>query len=264
VNGTVGDGLIIRGKSGHLIRAYEQDPQSSIVNLSFAEDSSGDLWAGTQSGLVRFSNTGMTLWRIANTSGSDFGTVFIDRDNSVWLSTGKVTRLAKGNQEEIRFRSLDGLRVRATFRDAFGALWVGTMGHGAYRYVTGRPTQNFSSELGTGFVTGFLNSSDGAVWISTDSGVAKWHNGSVTTFQNVKGAPHEPVLCVANAPDGGLWVGTSRDYFCSAMANTSQTKSLLLWEHIASGPFMLQTFKRTKPSLWLRPRVQHELVMAGA
>ena len=211
--GTVGAGLMIRGSDGRFVPAGNDEVPVSKVVLACGNDASGDVWVGTQSGLARFSDTGMTLWRVAGTMESESASVFVDRDRSVWLSAGKVLRFIKGEKRRVRFSALDGLQVRTIWREQNGALWVGTMGHGAYRFVPGRPVQNFSSELGTGFVTGFLDGPDGSVWIATDRGVAQWKLGSVTSYQKIQGSPHQAVMAVAPTPEGGLWTGTPRGLF---------------------------------------------------
>jgi ligand-binding sensor domain-containing protein/two-component sensor histidine kinase len=210
--GTAGNGLLLSSSGGSFLPVTQSEPHASRVILTSFSDSSGDLWVGTQAGLTRFSETGMTLWGVSRAVESDFASVFIDRDQSVWLSAGSVTRLAGGRERSVPFPEVGGLHIRAAFRDVAGALWIGTTGHGAYRYDHGR-VQNYSSKLGMGFVTGFLQDPDGSVWISTDGGVARWQNGVVTTYQTAPNAPHQQVFAMAVAPGGGLWIGTPGGLF---------------------------------------------------
>jgi signal transduction histidine kinase/ligand-binding sensor domain-containing protein len=210
--GTAGNGLLLSASGGSFLPVTQSEPHASRVILTSFADSSGDLWLGTQAGLARLSDTGMTLWDVSRAVESDFASVFIDHDRSVWLSAGSVTRLAGGRERPVLFPEVGGLRIRAAFRDVAGALWIGTTGHGAYRYDHGH-VQNYSSELGMGFVTGFLQDPDGSVWISTDGGVARWQNGVVTTYQTAPNAPHQPVFAMAVAPGGGLWTGTPGGLF---------------------------------------------------
>ena len=208
--GTIGKGLLVRDLTGRLADAFEDDPLSSKVVLTFANDASGDFWVGTQSGLSRFSQTGIDFERLTAPKSTQSESLFIDSDHSIWLSGGTVLRLARGIQKEVRLPALKNLPVRAAFRDAENALWVGTAGQGAFRFNRGGGVTQYSAELGAGFVTGFLGAPNGTVWIATDSGIAKWTTGSITSFQNAPGAPHMSVLAMALAPQNDLWVGTSR------------------------------------------------------
>jgi ligand-binding sensor domain-containing protein len=211
--GTIGAGLFIRDRAGHFANASGADPLPSRVILACASDSSGDLWVGTQAGLARFSDTGMNLRRMANSRKADYGSVLNDRDGSVWFVSGTLARLYRGSEQQVQFPQLRGLQMIALYREPSGALWVGTLGQGAFRLGNHGQVNRYDAELGTGFITGFLGAPDGSVWIATNSGIARWANGSVTSYQTAKGAPHEQVLAMALAPQDGLWVGTSRGVF---------------------------------------------------
>lgn len=211
--GTIGDGLLLRDRAGHFANASGADPLPSRVILACAGDSSGDLWVGTQAGLARFSDTGMNLQRIASPGKADYGSVLDDHDGSVWFVSGTVIRLYRGSEMQIHLPHLRGLQMNALYREPSGALWVGTLGQGAVRLGNHGRVNRYSSELGTGFITGFLGAPDGSVWIATNSGIARWTKGAVTSYQNAKGATHEQVLAIALAPQDGLWIGTSSGLF---------------------------------------------------
>jgi ligand-binding sensor domain-containing protein/two-component sensor histidine kinase len=211
--GTVGEGLLIRSRTGHFSDASDADPLPSRVILACASDSSGDLWVGTQAGLVRFSNTGMNLRRIASSRKADYGSLLDDRDGAVWFVSGTLTRLYRGSEKQVHLPELRDLQIIALYREPSGALWVGTLGQGAFRLGSQGEVNRYNAELGTGFVTGFLGAPDGSVWISTNSGVARWAKGSVTSYQTAYGAPHEQVLAMALAAQNGLWIGTSSGLF---------------------------------------------------
>lgn len=211
--GTIGDGLLIHERTGGFTNPSGTNPLTSRVILTCATDSSGAVWVGTQSGLARFSDTGMNLWRITNIKAADYGSVFVEPTGTVWFANGTVSRLTKGKTETFTFPKLRQLQIRAVFRDTLGARWVGTLGEGAYRFATDGHIVRYSAELGTGFVTGFVETSDGSVWVGTSSGVARWFRGVVTTYQRANNAPHEQVLAMAEAPGHGLWIGTASGLF---------------------------------------------------
>jgi ligand-binding sensor domain-containing protein/signal transduction histidine kinase len=211
--GTVGDGVLMRDHGGGFTDPSRTNPLPSRVVLTCASDWSGDVWVGTPSGLARFSDTGMELWRITNSKAADYGSVFVGPTGRAWFANGAVTRIANGKEQAFTFPEVGGLQIRAIYRDASGAQWVGTLGEGAYRFATDGKVARYSAELGTGFVRGFLGTSDGSVWVGTDSGVARWFRGVVVSYQNSSNAPHEQVLAMAEAPRNGLWVGTASGLF---------------------------------------------------
>lgn len=209
--GTMGAGLArLDPASPHALARRPLATGRTILASLF--DTNGDLWFGTPGGLVRLGSTGFALLTAQDTIGSEYASVLADRDGTTWLSNGRVFRWQHGQAGSVTLPSLGKTGVRALFRDDTGALWAGTLGHGVYRYSHGQ-TSHFDAELGTGFVRGFLQGPDHAVWIATDSGVAEWHNGTISSFQRAPKAPHLRVYAMANAADGGLWVGTPRGLY---------------------------------------------------
>ncbi|SFS08285.1 Histidine kinase-, DNA gyrase B-, and HSP90-like ATPase [Granulicella pectinivorans] len=209
---TAGNGLLVSRGDLKFVPVGPTEAHVSRVILALALDTDRDLWIGTQAGLTRFSDSGMTLWDVSSAVKTDFASVFLDRDGSVWLNAGDVTRLVEGKQTSLHFPSLGSFRIRSVLRAAQGALWVGTMGHGAYRFGSGK-VENHSSDLGTGYVRGFLQGEGNSIWIATDSGVALWRDGAATSYQRSARAPHQPVYSMALAPKGGLWTGTANGLF---------------------------------------------------
>jgi ligand-binding sensor domain-containing protein len=123
--GTIGSGLFVRKQDGIIVRVLDPNEPDRRVMRAIAMTRNGDLWIGTHAGLIRLSHTGMDFLRVANSASSDFGSVFVDRDDSVWLSAGSLSHYAGGKERTIELGALRGERIRGVYRDSSGDLWVG-------------------------------------------------------------------------------------------------------------------------------------------
>ena len=207
--GTAGDGLYVQNEQGfdHL-RAPRVLPSNTV--LSYFRDRDGNIWLGTQAGLLRLSRMGMRLTSLQDAPDSDFGTLMRDGDGSIWICSSQLFRLQGGQTERVHFAGLDGVTVRTMLRERDGALWVGTSGRGAYRFEKSGRVEHFTSEIGTNYIRGFLQSEDGSVWIATDGGIARYHAGIIDNLHEAPSAPHTLILTLAEAADHSIWIGTQR------------------------------------------------------
>jgi diguanylate cyclase (GGDEF)-like protein len=59
-------------------------------------------------------------------------------------------------------------------------------------------------------IRALLEARDGAMWIGTEAGLARWSNDSLTTFTRDDGLPSNFVYSVHEDEDGTLWLGTAQ------------------------------------------------------
>lgn len=206
--GTLGEGLFIMNGDGSVSHAVTGGELSSNAVLAMAEDEGHDLWVGTQSGLTRFSNTGMHITRIPGAVDADFGSVAVDSDRSLWVCSRELIHLHGDKIETVALPSLQGITIRSVMRERSGAFWVGTLGNGAYRMPKSGPAEHYTREIGTNYIRSFLETKNDGVWIASDGGVANYRDGQMKSFQNAAGSPHAPVIAIAPGASGELWVGT--------------------------------------------------------
>ena len=95
----------------------------------------GDLWIGSQAGLVFFSAAGS--WTTTNTSNSSIRSnnvtvLHLDRDNNIWLKAGGLSRYGGGTWTHYTDGNSDPLfaTCNAVHVDANGLKWVATQGGG--------------------------------------------------------------------------------------------------------------------------------------
>lgn len=209
--GTIGAGLL-RYHEGRFTRvATPEDPPSSTI-LSVFEDSEQNIWVGLQTGLLRLSRTAMSTFPLAGSQNADFGTIYGDRDGSLWVASTHLYRIfpRRVRSEEVPDPS-PGFRVRCVFRDGAGNWWVGTEGHGVF-LTRGSEQIHYTKRTGlvNDFVRAFLGGRDGSVWIGTDEGVSRWRDGRLTNYRMSDGLSYFSVRALMQDSHDDIWIGTER------------------------------------------------------
>jgi ligand-binding sensor domain-containing protein/signal transduction histidine kinase len=209
--GSIGDGLI-RYDDGRFTRVTAPDNPPSSTVLALFEDNEHNIWAGMQTGLLRLSRAAMNTFPLPGAANADFGTVYADRDGSLWVA---ATHLYHINPRRTGSKLIPpptpGIRVRNVFRDRAGALWIGTEGNGALRTLNGR-TAHFTKRNGlvNDFVRGFLETRDGTIWIGTDEGISCYRYGQLTNYRMDNGLVYFSVRALLEDRSGDVWIGTDR------------------------------------------------------
>jgi ligand-binding sensor domain-containing protein/signal transduction histidine kinase len=184
-------------------------PQGSVMALVQARD--GDLWFGTQNGLVRFD--GLTFKVYGRHEHPALGGNFVralceGRDGGLWVGTSRgLARVVDGV-----VRSVPGLdrerhdwSVTALAEDPRG-LWIGTAA-GLARMVNDR-VEWLDAPHGPppARVNALLVTSDGTLWAGTAAGL--WRlgaDGARSVFDRSHGLPDEHVTALALDLQGRLW-----------------------------------------------------------
>jgi len=208
--GTIGSGMLLCQPDGRMVQVLSASEPGSRAVRAMVLSHSGELWVGTQEGLIRFSRTGIDFASVPHASGADYSSVLVDRDGAVWLSAGSLTRWMNHEVHSVPVPQLAKTSIRCIFRERDGALWVGTISDGAFRILHGVVDAHFESTLGSNAVTGFAEAPDGTLWIGTDTGLVHWANHKLTAYN---GGPQYPlgvgtVRSIAFAPDGAIWLAT--------------------------------------------------------
>ena len=209
--GSIGDGLI-RYAEGRFTRVTAPDNPPSSTVLALFNDNEQNIWAGMQTGLLRLSRAAINTFPLTDAANADFGTVYSDRDGSLWVASTHLYRInAKRDGSQLVPPPSPGVRVRTVMRDRTGALWIGTEGDGVFRSQNGRQEQ-FTKRTGlvNDFVRAFLEGRDGSVWIGTDEGISRWHNGTLTNYLEPQGLAYFSIRTLAETRAGDIWIGTER------------------------------------------------------
>jgi len=208
--GTIGHGLFTY-RDGGFSRVAVSDPLPSNTVLNLFEDIERNIWIGTQGGMVRLIKTPVRTVPLPDASDSDAETIYQDTNGDLWVAAVDLFRVHNGNAEKYTFPGTSGVRVRNVFRDREGALWIGTEGRGAYRFVGSRPIHYSTQEgLVNNFVRAFVQGRDGSVWIATDEGVSRWRDRGITSYRVGDGLAYFSTRSLLEDRRGDIWIGTDQ------------------------------------------------------
>jgi diguanylate cyclase (GGDEF)-like protein len=148
---------------------YEnQLPQGTV--LSIAQRKDGSIWLATYGGLVHY-------------SGAEFDTI--------------DPRVAP---------ALKSTAITAVCVDRDGTLWVGTLNGGLYR-SEGRELKPVALPANIKSVFGIVQGKSGALWLTTNAGVARMSETGVRLLDEASGFPRRGFYrAIVADPAGGVWI----------------------------------------------------------
>jgi ligand-binding sensor domain-containing protein/signal transduction histidine kinase len=208
--GMIGQGIrSVTGDKFTAMTAPESLPSNTVLNIF--EDDEQNLWIGTQAGVLRLTKTPVRIVPLPNSADSDFGTIYRDRDGTLWVVSTDVFRLRDGIAEPYAFPGLGHIPVRNVYRDRGGAFWIGTDGEGVVR-IEGKQITRLTMKEGlvNNFVRALLQSRDGSMWIATDEGVSNLTPHGFTNYQMRDGLSYFSTRALLEDRNGDIWVGTDR------------------------------------------------------
>ena len=207
--GTIGDGLWIL-RDGRLAKVNDPGLLPSTTILNILQDSYGQVWIGTQVGLVRLSNTPVTMVPLPDRRDSDFETISGDSNGKIFVAARNLFTIIGGVASRAQL-GLPDVTVRNVYAAADGALWVGTDGSGVYRIHDGQMTHySAPGQLTNNFVRAFLESRRKEMWIATDEGLSVLTGTGPHKFNEASGLAYFSTRCLFEDHNGILWVGTDR------------------------------------------------------
>jgi signal transduction histidine kinase/ligand-binding sensor domain-containing protein/CheY-like chemotaxis protein len=232
------DGLNLFDRSSHRFVRYGRDadnPQSLRDDdvMSLYQDRGGVLWVGTRGGGASHWNPNswaLGHYRSPLTSNTAINAFADDGNGTVWVGTLDglveidVTRKRErrlGAEQDAPITLTDE-RVMALLYDSRGALWIGTMSGGLYRYhpeIRALRTYTHKSgdpdSLPADGVMSLYEGRDGVVWIGTfGGGIARVDNSSGRIVRYPHGRADSAGLssprasAIAEDRYGNLWIGT--------------------------------------------------------
>ncbi|WP_353068019.1 two-component regulator propeller domain-containing protein [Tunturibacter empetritectus] len=209
--GTIGHGLYVRRQEDAFTRIGGEGLGGINTVLALFEDDSQQLWIGSQDGLFRMRRTPIRIIPLPGDTAPDFATISNDQGNSLWVVSSQVFHIQDGVARPFTFPGLAGVTIRNIFRDRAGTLWFGTDGGGVYHEtVSGLVHFLAPSRLVNNFVRGFLESSDGTIWIATDEGVSRIRGETVENLRMSDGLAYFSTRSLLEDKDGDIWIGTER------------------------------------------------------
>jgi signal transduction histidine kinase/ligand-binding sensor domain-containing protein len=211
--GTHGGG-ISQFPGGRIDKAIHlQEATDLTVNVMY-QDRQGAVWVGTSgAGLLRF--TGETASSLTTASGLADNSVFAiaeGQDGELWVGTYRgLSRLVGGKPQISNSEMLAGRYVRAVCLDHSGALWIGTIGDGLWKFSDGeRKNFKLADGLTDKSITSLLADNAGTLWIGTQGhGLNRLANGQFRSLDETDIAAGNGIWVLFEDRAGGLWTGSS-------------------------------------------------------
>lgn len=214
IAGTMHQGLYFRSASGDWAGINRTNGLPDNWVRALTEDREGNVWVGTSGGLtVLRPRKVMPRNPPDGWQGKPVMPVLSRRNGEIWAGTegAGLYRLRQGQWRH--FGAEQGLSnpfVWTLLDDHLNRLWVGTWGGGIFRLEDERLVRVPELESIVESVTALLETPDGALWIGTGAGLARWHQGRLDWFGR-DAPPFLPnVRAIAWGPDGAVWAGSSR------------------------------------------------------
>jgi ligand-binding sensor domain-containing protein/signal transduction histidine kinase len=204
-------------------------PQGADLEVLF-EDGSGEIWCGTDRGLLRLARARKELqpvdFKLPRQQGEDTRVLALanDRRGDLWIGTGTglYRRHASGQIEQYTPRQgLPDMVITALFQDRQGRLWIGTH-HGLGQIATGTDPEKAAvahayrkrDGLASDWINTIFQSSDGKIWLGTAVGLSELisepgsDHPAFRSYGSAQGLTDAGVEAIAEDVHGNLWIGT--------------------------------------------------------
>jgi signal transduction histidine kinase/ligand-binding sensor domain-containing protein len=186
----------------------------------------GSLWLSTTEGLFHAAPGNATYFTLAGRA-VQIQSILLDRTGRAWAGTQSGIEIcsasgsAIGNAVNcIDFVPLTGKDVHALAETPQGGIWIGA-DTGLWFTDAGEPRPRTQHQIQsapqfyteqTGLPSARVNllfcDREGALWIGTAGGVARFVNGKIEAFTPREGFSSNLVLSIAEDREGNLWLGT--------------------------------------------------------
>lgn len=197
---------LLRLSAGHGERVRRQPGLPDDRVSALAEDASGALWLGTESGLVRHDGRGFTFVGAAGLPDPAVRALRADAAGRLWIGTaGGLAVLEAGRVRALGFTR--PVRALAAARD--GTIWIGTS-DGLAEWRGDRVARWLSKRegLSAADVVALLADARGSVWAATSEGLDRIAGEHVDVLRSPEWLPDEKVLALLEDREGSVWVGT--------------------------------------------------------
>lgn len=210
--GTVQHGLL-RDWSGHWEHLGSADglPNQRIAALQ--RDREGNLWLGSNRGLVRLRDAPITSVTRRHGLPDDFTrSVLPAAYGHLWVGTSLGLSRLRGMSPDTPAwaAALAGESVLALAPANASELWVGTFASGLLRLGPDGISARFNRDngLASNEVRAILDEGE-ALWVGTTLGLSRIDADGVRTWRQADGLPGYFISALARSEDGSLWVGTA-------------------------------------------------------
>jgi PAS domain S-box-containing protein len=184
---------------------------------SLAEDSSGVLWVGAESGLWRW-NPGPP--KRIETSEMRVGDLTTTLDGQLLLGIrgAGLRRIVGGKIDPYLLRSASNpaqlipdneVKSNKLLRDRDGGIWIGTDGRGLIHVQDGKADAFSKAEgLSGNIACSLFEDREGNIWFASDRGLDRFRKVPIATISTQQGLSSAETKSVVATADGSIWVAT--------------------------------------------------------
>ncbi len=251
--GTYGGG-VWRIKNDSLLVITEQEGLSNNIVRAIAQDSSGTMWFGTNSGVDSYGGTIPVRRRteISAAPLSNIWALFVDARNNVWVGTYGSGVVRYDGTSSKTFTVANGLSsnmIMSLNQSADGTIWVGTDGGGLCSIVK-ETVRSYGEKEGmpSSVIWTIYRDDNGEMWFGTlEKGLFRSTGVSVRPFEPVS-VPVEFLTSVIRDIEGNLWLGTQG----RGLHKLTESKfTVLTTEDGLSGNNLRAVFKDSRERIWI-------------
>ena len=199
----------------------EQGLPSNIV-YTLCQDSMGIVWAGTELGLCWGNGREFTPCEVENNEKL-IKSILVIRDvpwmEDIWVGTTEgLYTASKSRKTIVKIKNTDkeapseGCPVTKIAVDADKNIWIGTYGHGVFRYntVTGK-WKHYIGSTGEAIISDILVTNDYETWMADGKNIFKY-NTTTDSFDKIKiedwfsGTEMNDAWLICQDTYGNLWI----------------------------------------------------------
>jgi ligand-binding sensor domain-containing protein/signal transduction histidine kinase len=206
--GSIADGIYLI-RNGMVTRLAATRTHIDNAIFSVFSDSEQNVWIGTRNGMARLSRSPVQVVDFPDNQDSDFGTVSLDDNGSLWAASSQLVHIQGGRSIPWHFRGLKGIRIRNVLRARDRTLWLGTNGYGLYHLrSSGVDHFDFDHGLVDNYVRSLTEARDGSLWIGTDNGVSHLDANGFHNLTDKEGLAYNSIRSIIEDNAGDIWIGT--------------------------------------------------------
>lgn len=196
----------------------EKDSLGAFSIYGISKFSDGNIWVSTFGGGVKILRDGKVIRTIDTTNALPTNNVFCAveaKDGSVWLGLyyegliniskeGKVIRHIKEFKTELKYCSAFSLAF-----DKKGDLWIGSAGHGIFKYSKGTIDHIYCEQLERDIIGKIIIDKFENTWIAADNGLLRIDkNNNFKLFREKEGLSSIRCQALCEDYEGNIWIGT--------------------------------------------------------
>ena len=243
----------VRNKNSYSISSYSklQGLSDNVINVIY-NDQKGNMWLGTDGGVVKFDGKWFTTYTTRQgLPSNEIISITEDDQGNLWFGHYEGGGVSMFDGEKIyRFKGIAALErdyVWSVFKDAKGAVWIGTLANGVFKY-NGKQIIHYGKMQGfSDNASAIIEDPNHNLWFATGEGIVLFDGVSFThLFTQTVLCDNKYVNSLYLDQSNCIWFGSSKGVY-------RYNGSVLLHYSMASGlsdKFVTTIYQDRKGVFW--------------